>query len=31
MFRDTSARSLQAVVRENVRRGANLYTDAFSA
>ena len=28
---DTSAASLQGVVRENVRRGANLYTDAFSA
>ena len=29
--RDTSATSFKAVVRENVRRGANLYTDAFSA
>jgi hypothetical protein len=27
--RDTSAASLQGVVKENVRRGASLYTDAF--
>lgn len=29
--RDTSAASLQAAVKENVRRKANLYTDAFAA
>lgn len=30
-IKDTSATSIQAVVRENVKRGANLYTDAFAA
>ena len=30
-IKNTSAAEIQAVVRENVKRGANLYTDAFSA
>jgi hypothetical protein len=30
-IRDTSGASVQAVIRENVTLGANLYTDAFAA